>query len=86
MKFAVVKFSDLIEDNPTLCLSALRGLNECQKCQTFQNKLTRFTDVKTTLAELKCKPHLSDEAITILNKRAKLIKKKREIEKELSEL
>lgn len=85
MKVAVISFADVTKNNPTLCLSAHRGLNECHKCDQFKKKLGKYITVEKAFKTLKCKPHIPEEIITKSNHRAELIIQKQAIEKEIEE-
>lgn len=62
-KIAIITAQELgdTEENPTNCWSALRGVNECQKCERFINQDKGYP--------LKCKPHLTHETKELLSKR-----------------
>jgi len=57
MKSAIVSINDITKDNPTLCLSALRALGECQKCATYINAKNK--------QKLKCTPKLTHHYIMV---------------------
>jgi hypothetical protein len=67
MKTAIVSSKDVFNKtkNPTLCLSALRGLEECQKCDILIKKM-KDIPLKDLSKELKCKPRISKENMAIL--------------------
>lgn len=67
MKVAIISSKDVFNKtkNPTLCLSALRGLGECQKCAILIKKMKEIP-LEDLLKELKCKPKISKENMAIL--------------------
>lgn len=68
MKAKLVQFSELIEGNPTFCLSPLRVFNDCHKCDIFKKAYQH-----DRIGKLKCKPHLTNEVIDLLKKKRHLL-------------
>jgi hypothetical protein len=80
MKVAIVGSKDVFNKtkNPTLCLSALRGLGECQKCDILIKKI-KDIPLKDLTKELKCKPRISKENMEILKVYDEQLTKKEDI-------
>jgi len=81
MKIATVKFKDLADknQNPTLCMSAYRGTEQCHLCDKIAKEMvhTPLTDV---LEKLKCKPALTPENMVILNEYDALLTKREQLQ------
>lgn len=65
----IIKFSEVAE-SPTFCLSPLRYLGECHRCERFKKGLAK-----------KCKPVIRDDIKKLLEEKKKLLKRLREINK-----
>jgi len=65
---------------PVLCLSPLRALKKCHKCQIFKKYLNG------SIKQLKCNPQLTKEALKLISEKQRLLKQLREINKKLKEL
>jgi len=63
MKTKLVSLSELTENNPTLCLSALRVFGDCHKCEQYK----KFE--KGIIKTLKCNPKFNKKALKLLRKR-----------------
>lgn len=72
VKFAILSYEELVDPvkNPTLCLSPLRGLNLCHQCDQFKQAY-QYDKIR----RLKCKPHLTDDAISLLVRKRRLLDK-----------
>jgi hypothetical protein len=80
MKVAIVSSKDVFNKtkNPTLCLSALRGLGECHQCDILIKKI-KDIPLKDLSKELKCKPKISKENMEILKIYDEQLTKKEDI-------
>ena len=67
MKTQVVSFKEMVEDNPTLCLSPLRMLGHCHRCEHYRQK------------ERKCNPRVKPEILALLEEKQRLLQRVREI-------
>ena len=74
MESKVVSIKELTENNPTLCLSALRVFGKCHQCPKY----------KKAPDKLKCNPVISMGVITLTERRQKLLQEMREIDRTLS--
>lgn len=74
MESKVVSIKELRENNPTLCLSALRVFGKCHQCPQY----------KKAPDKLKCNPVISVEVITLTGRRQKLLEEMREIDRTLA--
>jgi len=82
-KTTSVYMSEIVKDNPTLCLSALRVFANCHKCQVFKDKLiTKGLKV----LNLKCKPQIKPEIKKLLKKRQQLLKELKETHDRIIEI
>ena len=79
MKKKIISSKETAE-SPTLCMSPLRYLKECHKCEKFKAK-----KLKDAL-KMKCQPRVKPEVIELLRRKEKLLKKLREIDKKLEEV
>ena len=86
MKAKIITMKELMEDNPTLCLSALRALEKCHKCEVFKRTWRYYGDIETALKKMKCKPKISKEVKELLRRKAELLDELYEIQKKLEEL
>jgi len=78
MGFAkIVTINELKENNPTLCLSALRVFNHCHKCTEYK----QFQ--KGYIKKLKCVPHLDQETLNKIERLNQLKEQVKELEKEI---
>jgi len=77
VKAKIVETSELMKDNPTLCLSPLRVFKECHKCD-------RFKKAKNPL-KLKCKPQITKRTKLLLKRKMKLQEQLAKINKQLYE-
>lgn len=75
VKVVIVSYRELSDPvgNPTLCLSALRGLKRCHQCGVFKRHLQVLRGGKKHV--LQCRPHLTGKALILLEE------KERELEK-----
>lgn len=71
VKAKVVSIKELTKDNPTLCLSALRVFNKCHQCPQYKKQ------------NRKCKPHIDNKYLNLHNRKEKLQKELKEIDKAL---
>jgi len=78
-KVKMVSYKELTEDNPTLCLSVLRQLGECHKCEQYRFAMqhSRF---------LRCKPKIKPEIEALLQKRLELREQLREVERQIKNI
>jgi len=53
------------KQNPTLCLSALRGTDQCHLCDKIAKEIIG-TQFDVLLKTLKCKPHITAENKSLL--------------------
>jgi len=67
-KTTSVNMSEIVKDNPTLCLSALRVFANCHKCSIFLSAFENHRQDK-----LKCKPKIKPKIRELLNQKRKLI-------------
>ena len=74
MKVKVVKISELLKDNPEVCLSPYRVFKECHKCSRFN---------PNNYEKMKCKPQITPEIKKLLEEKKKLLNKLEEINKKL---
>ena len=74
MESKVVSIKKLTENNPTLCLSALRVFGKCHQCPQY----------KKSPDKLKCNPVISTDVISLTERRKKLLQEMREIDQALS--
>lgn len=81
MRVKVVSIKELTEDNPTLCLSALRVFNDCHECPTFKR-----AQAHNTIDKLKCKPHIKPRYWELLKRKKAILKQLRTIETEIQKL
>ena len=96
MRMKVVDLMDVYK-SPTCCLSPLRYLDECHRCNVF---ITRVTGerrrarlqgddlsvgkaVDDAINSLKCKPHIKDEIVAMLVRKEKLLAELHEINEKL---
>jgi hypothetical protein len=84
MKIATVSFKDLADkkQNPTLCMSALRGTEQCHLCDKITKEITH-TLLKEVLVKLKCKPAFTPENIVILNEYDALLTKREQLQNDI---
>jgi len=70
---AIVSYKELSDEkkNPTLCLSALRGLNKCHQCDIFKQHMNTLRQGKKH--RLACKPHIPKDILKLLRKKNKLL-------------
>jgi len=74
MESKVVSIKELTENNPTLCLSALRVFGKCHQCSMY----------KKSPDKLKCNPVVPTDVISLTKQRRKLLQEMREIDRTLS--
>jgi hypothetical protein len=81
MKLATVRFKELADkkQNPTLCMSALRGTEQCHLCDKITKEITH-TPLKEVLVKLKCKPVFTPENMVILNEYDALLTKREQLQ------
>jgi len=83
MKTATITVEELTEDNPTLCMSPLRVFRECHKCTHFKRAtcglMLPYNEIMKRIENMRCKPQIKDEVL-------KLIERKKELLRELSEI
>jgi len=77
----VVTIKELMEDNPTLCMSPLRVFEECHKCPKYQ-----LAEKKGKESQLKCKPRVSKKYLRLKLQRDILLRKLAEVDKKINEL
>ncbi|MCW3128523.1 MAG: hypothetical protein N2V75_00230 [Methanophagales archaeon] len=85
MRTIVVNLKDISTDNPTLCLSPLRFVNRCDKCEQFRLRLRVYgNDIETTIRSLKCKPRVEPEILELYREKAALLRRLNEIRDRLN--
>lgn len=67
MEIKIVSSKEVFDKkkNPTLCLSALRGTDQCHLCDKIAKEIIG-TPIDLILKNLQCKPHITKENKTIL--------------------
>ena len=80
MKVAIVNSKDLFDrkQNPTLCLSALRGVGNCQQCDVITKKMNDLP-LDELLKSVKCKPRITDKNMEILKEYDAILTKKEDL-------
>ncbi len=76
MKSKVVTIKELTENNPTLCLSALRVFGNCTECPMY----------KKSPNKLKCNPVISEEMMKRSERREKLLQEIRDAKRALKDM
>lgn len=80
----VVNLSEVMEDNPTLCLSTLRIFKKCHQCRVFQSTFRRCNkDLEKTLQHMACNPKLDKKMLALLERKVRLQREIAEINKQL---
>jgi len=46
MQYKIIRFKDIAQNNPRLCLSPLRALNQCHKCPHYFNCESKIDNKK----------------------------------------
>lgn len=80
MKVAIVNAKELFDPqkNPTLCMSALRGLKMCHQCPKFKRHLQILRGGSVNVGKphtLTCGPQLTNEALDLLEEKEQLLEK-----------
>ena len=84
MKTVIVKLSDVLRDNPSLCLSPLRACEDCVHCKIFRRALAKHNDdIHETLNTLECKPKIKANLIELFERRKELLEELRELRHDL---
>lgn len=80
MKVAIVNSKDLFDrnQNPTVCLSALRGVGDCHQCEIITKKMNDLP-LDELLKSLKCKPRITDKNTKILKEYDTILTKKEDL-------
>jgi len=95
MKTKVVKLSELMEDNPKLCMSTLRVFERCHECDKFRmimrglHKRTNIPipeAIKQAITELNCNPKVNQRVIELYTKKVQLLAELRKVEDEINDL
>ena len=84
MRAAVVMSSEITENNPTLCLSALRYTDGCVRCEIMRRALAvTGQDLKKAEERLRCVPLISTSTREFWKRYHKKQEVRRKIEAEL---
>ncbi|RLG16739.1 hypothetical protein DRN69_00195 [Candidatus Pacearchaeota archaeon] len=66
-----------IGKSPTLCMSPLRYLKECHKCDKFKKRKL------SEALKMKCQPRIKPEILELLKRKEKLLEEIKEINEKL---
>ena len=69
-------FNEVVTNNKTLCISALRSVKQCQKCDIFKNAWSKGKYPNCSYA-------VDDEVIKLLEEKRELLTKVQQINKQL---
>ena len=73
-----VRLEDLLNGNPTLCLSPLRAAWQCHRCQRFRDAYAHGREFSLT-----CRPRIPREVWRLLGRRRRLLEELRKIDRRL---
>jgi len=83
-----MKISEVMEDNPTLCLSPCRVFEKCYNCEKFKRKYqgNKVVPISRIIDMMKCKPRIKAEALALIEEERHKLYEIARIKAEIAEI